>query len=105
MRRGDVKSSDFVVFRVEKKRRQLLSNMQFECCMILQGTLGGIVDIFASRGESTVWVPHLENPFKTQLACFGFVLKSNSISSVPHLIRARGHWLCSGNKVPDVSPN
>ena len=33
-----------------------LPNMQFECCMILQGTLGGSFDIFAASGESTAWV-------------------------------------------------
>ena len=30
--------------------------MQFECCLILQGTLGGNFDIFAASGESTAWV-------------------------------------------------
>ena len=28
-------------------RRHFLPNMQFDCCMILQGTLGGKFDIFA----------------------------------------------------------
>ena len=30
--------------------------MEFQCCMILQGTLGGIFDIFAASGEFTAWV-------------------------------------------------
>ena len=33
-------------------RRHFLPNVQFECCMILQGTL----DMFATNGESTAWV-------------------------------------------------
>ena len=37
-------------------RCQVLPNVQFECCMILQGTLGGNFDIFAASGESTAWV-------------------------------------------------
>ena len=37
-------------------RRHFLPNMQFECCMILQGTLGGNFDIFAASGESAAWV-------------------------------------------------
>ena len=37
-------------------RRYLLPNMQFECCMVLQGTLGGDFDIFAASGESIAWV-------------------------------------------------
>ena len=42
-------------------------------------------------------------PAQDQLAR-GFVLFSSSIFfSVPHLIRARGQWLCSGNKNWDVS--
>ena len=28
----------------------------FQCCMLLQGTLGGNFDIFAASGESTAWV-------------------------------------------------
>ena len=39
------------------KRHFFLPNMQFECCTILQGTLGGNFDIFAASGESTAWVP------------------------------------------------
>ena len=38
------------------RRRHVLPNVQFECCMILQGTLGGNFDIFAASGESTAWV-------------------------------------------------
>ena len=34
----------------------LLPNMQFECCMIHQGTLDGTFDIFAASGECTTWV-------------------------------------------------
>ena len=37
-------------------RRHFLPNMQFECCMILQDTLGGNFGIFAASGESTAWV-------------------------------------------------
>ena len=37
-------------------RRHFLPNMQFECCLILQGTLGGNFDIFAACGESAAWV-------------------------------------------------
>ena len=36
--------------------RPFLPSMQFECSMILQGTLGGNFDIFAATGESTAWV-------------------------------------------------
>ena len=36
--------------------RRHFPNLQFECCMILQGTLGGNFDIFAASGESTAWV-------------------------------------------------
>ena len=37
-------------------RRHFLPNMQFECCLILQVTLGGNFNIFAASGESTAWV-------------------------------------------------
>ena len=37
-------------------RRLSLPNMHFQCCMLLQGTLGGNSDIFAASGESTAWV-------------------------------------------------
>ena len=33
--------------------------------MIIQGTLGGDVDIFAASGESTAWVLLWKPPFKT----------------------------------------
>ena len=33
-----------------------LPNMHFQCCMILQGALGGNFDLFAASGESTAWV-------------------------------------------------
>ena len=33
-----------------------LPNMHFQCCVLLQGTLGGDFDIFAASGESTAWV-------------------------------------------------
>ena len=39
-------------------RRHFLPNMHFQCCMLLQGTLGGDFDIFAASGESTAWVLH-----------------------------------------------
>ena len=41
-------------------RRHFLTNVQFQNCMFLQGTLGYNFDIFAASGE-----PPLENPFKT----------------------------------------
>ena len=31
-------------------------NMHFQCCILLQGTLGGNFDIFAASGASTAWV-------------------------------------------------
>ena len=37
-------------------RRHFLPDMHFQCCMLLQGTLGGNFDIFAASGESTAWV-------------------------------------------------
>ena len=37
-------------------RRHFLPNMHFQCCVLLQGTLAGNVDIFADSGESTAWV-------------------------------------------------
>ena len=37
-------------------RRHFLPNMQFKCCMLLQGTLGGNFDIFAASGDSIAWV-------------------------------------------------
>ena len=33
-----------------------LPNVHFQCCMLLQGTLGGDFGIFAASGESTAWV-------------------------------------------------
>ena len=41
----------------ESLRRHFLQNVHFQCCVLLQGTLGGDFDIFAaSSGESTAWV-------------------------------------------------
>ena len=37
-------------------RPHLLPNMHFQCCMMLQGTLGGHFGIFAASGESTASV-------------------------------------------------
>ena len=37
-------------------RRHLLPKMQFECCMILEGNLGGNFDTFAASGEYSAWV-------------------------------------------------
>ena len=37
-------------------RRHFLPNVHFQCCMLLQGTLGHDFDIFAASGESTAWV-------------------------------------------------
>ena len=42
--------------RMSVLRCHFLPNMQFQCCMILQGTLGSNFDIFAASGESTAWV-------------------------------------------------
>ena len=52
-------------------RRHFVPHRHFQCCMILQGTLGGNFDIFAANGES-LGAP-LENPFKTNWR-EGFVL-------------------------------
>ena len=46
-------------------RRHFLPNVHFQCCMLLQGTLGVDFDIFAASDESTAWVLLLKNPFKT----------------------------------------
>ena len=37
-------------------RRHFLPNAHLQCCMLLQGTLGGDFDIFAASGVSTAWV-------------------------------------------------
>ena len=37
-------------------RRHFLLNVHFQCCLLLQGTLGYDFDIFAASGESTAWV-------------------------------------------------
>ena len=37
-------------------RRHFLPNVHFQCCMLLQGTLGHDFDIFAASGESTAQV-------------------------------------------------
>ena len=37
-------------------RRHFLPNAHFQCCMLLQGTLGHDFDILAASGESTAWV-------------------------------------------------
>ena len=37
-------------------RHHFLPNVQFECFLISQGTLGGNFDIFAVSGESATWV-------------------------------------------------
>ena len=57
-----------------------LLKIRSQCCMILQGTLGGNFDIFAASGESTAWVLLWKIPFKTQF-----------ISSTPHRMCASGH--------------
>ena len=46
-------------------RRLFLPNMHFQCCMILEGNLGGNFDIFAASGESTAWVLLWKSPFKS----------------------------------------
>ena len=37
-------------------RCHFLQKTYFQCCVLLQGTLGGNFDIFAASGESTAWV-------------------------------------------------
>ena len=37
-------------------RRQFLPNVHFQCCLLLQGILGGDFDTFAASGESTSFV-------------------------------------------------
>ena len=37
-------------------RRHFVPNMHFQCCMLLQSTLGGKFNIFAASGECTSWV-------------------------------------------------
>ena len=38
------------------RRHFFLPIMHLQCCISLQGTLGGNFDIFAASGESTAWV-------------------------------------------------
>ena len=37
-------------------RRHFFPNVHFQCCALLQGTLGGNFDIFAASGESAACV-------------------------------------------------
>ena len=69
-----------------------LPNVQFQCCMILEGTLGGNFEILAASGESTAWVLLWKTRSRPIAELF----------SAPHLIREHGRWLCSGRKIPDV---
>ena len=46
-------------------RRLFLPNMHFQCCMLLQGTVGGIFYIFAASGKPTAWVLLKKKTFKT----------------------------------------
>ena len=71
-------------------------------CMLLQGTLGDDFDIFAASGESTVWVLLLKTRSRPSGVMVCPVAQFNF--STPHLTRVRGQWLCSGRKIPDVSP-
>ena len=48
--------------RIAVLRRHFLPNLYFQCCMLLQGTLGHDFDICAACGESP-GAP-LENPFE-----------------------------------------
>ena len=48
---------------------------------------------------------HLSGKTVQDQLAWGFVLQPNSISLVPHLIRASGLWLYAGKKVWDVSPS
>ena len=79
-----------------------LPNMQFECCMILQGTLKGKCDIVAASGESTAWVLL----WKTRSRPIGVrvcLVDQFNIFSTAVDPRARGHWLCLWKKFWDVS--
>ena len=80
-----------------------LPNMQFECCMVLQGTLGGDFDIFAASGESIAWVllwKIRSRPIGVRVfpvAQFNFFSTS--------FVREHGQWLCLERKIRDVSPS
>ena len=66
-----------------------LPKMQVECCMILQGSLGGNFDTLLPAVN-----PLLEySSGKQDQLAWGFVLYPNSISLVTHLIRARGTFV------------
>ena len=49
-------AQDFSPQMAVLRRHFFLPNMQFECCMILQSTLGGNFDTLAASGDSTAWV-------------------------------------------------
>ena len=68
-----------------------LPNVHFQCCMILQGTLGGNFDLSAASGESTAWVLF----WKTRSRPIGVrvCLVAQFNFSVPHLIRVSGQWV------------
>ena len=78
-----------------------LPNMQFECCMILQGTLGRNFDIFAASVNPLLGYSS-GRPVQHQLA-WGFVLWPNSRFSAFHLIRVRWLRLYSGKKRWDLN--
>ena len=46
----------FFPYMAVRRRFFFLPNAHFQCCMLLQGTLGDNFDIFAASGESTAWV-------------------------------------------------
>ena len=70
----------------------------FQCCMLLQGTLGRDFDIFAASGGSTAWVllwKHHSRPSSVRVCP---VAQSDFFSTA-----FDPQWLCSGRKIKDVS--
>ena len=84
-------------------RRHVLPNVHFQCCMLLQGTLGHDFDIFAASGESTAWV--LLWKARSRPIAVRVCPVPQSTFSAPHLIHVRGRWLYSGRMIRDVSSN
>ena len=67
-------------------RRHLLPNVHFQCCMVLQGTLGDDVGLRPAVNP----LPGCSSgqPVQDQLAG-GFVLKPNSTFAALHLTRVK----------------
>ena len=49
-------AKDFSPHMAVLRRLFFFADLHFQCCMLLQGTLGGNFDIFAASSESTAWV-------------------------------------------------